>query len=263
MKKTVFYFVILGFVISCKEDEKVFPIEPYIEFRNLEFKDVTDPSRVDTLRLEFYFRDGDSDLGLDPTETKEPFNPKDYYSKSTGKKFRFSEDYYSEGFKNSLINKLPVLITFKDRRTIEMDTLPKFVKPFNCKNWEVLTKNQQVIDTVYFTSNLNFHNIFIDFFIQTNAGWELFNFDSFSTYPMCEMTGFNGRFPRLENFNTTYNTGPFSIRNISKREAIMTFKMISAGFKFVFLGKKIKLKIRIQDRDFHKSNEIETSEIQF
>lgn len=257
-------FFILVFAASCKkeiEDEKIFPIEPYIEFRNLEFKDspkirTYDP---DTLILEFYFRDGDFDLGLDPNVTKEPYNELDYFLKSTGKKYIFPDNHYSE--EDNLISKLPELITYKDRNILGMDTLPKFVKPYDCTNWRVLSRSQKIIDTVYIRYNLNRFNIFLKYYTQTNTTWELFDFNSFYTYPLCENIGFNGSFPPIENFPLLYDN-PFFVKKISTNEGILIYKMRSSGFKFIFGNKKIKLRIKIQDRALHKSNEIETPEIQ-
>lgn len=251
MKKIVAYIFIFAIAFSCKkDDEKVFPIEPYIEFKSLKFGKSTNGG-FDSLNVEFYFRDGDADFGLDDSY-KEPYNVRNYFFKSTGKK-------YSGSLNQININEL---IKYKDKRLNKLDTLPNFVTPFNCTNWEIFRNGIAVTDTIYFKRNPNYLNLFIDFYIFNAGNWTRLDFDSFFTYPNCLESGFNARFPPLENFQSG-PYGPFTINKISSKEGMVIYSIKSFVFDYLFSGKKIKLKVRIQDRAFHKSNEIETSEIQF
>jgi hypothetical protein len=252
MKKIALYIFVFALAFSCKkDDEKVFPIEPYIEFKSLKFgKGIV--GNWDSLNVEFYFRDGDADLGLDESY-KEPYNYRNYFFKLTGKK-------YSGELASA---KISDLITYKDKRTKNLDSLPSFAKPYNCTNWELArSTNGLLIDTVYYQANPNYYNLFVDYYILSAGNWDRFDFDTVFPYPNCTDGGVNGRFPSPENFQSE-SFGPFLLNRISTKEGVLTYSMKSFGLDQIFSSKKIKLKVRIQDRSFHKSNEIETSEIQF
>ena len=161
------------FLASCFDPPQYGPI-PEIEFDKIIFKDVSDPSSVDSLIISLKFKDGDGDLGLDASELIAPYNNK-YY-------FKFSDNTF---------------VTYKTKRTNpRYDTLPAFVKPYNCINWEIKTVNNK-IDTFYFQLNPNHYNIFIDFFVQNNDGsFKEFDWQKEFTYPNCGIP-FDGRFPLL------------------------------------------------------------------
>lgn len=222
-------FVIFGlFVFSCLEAPQYSEI-PNIEFENIVFKDVQNASSADSLILSIKFQDGDGNVGLDPSETNEPYNDKYYY--------RFSNGTY---------------ITYKTKRTDpNYDTLPEFVKPYNCTNWEVVTQSQKVVDTLYFRINPNQYNIFITFQVKDGTGnFKDFDWDSFYTYPLCEVIGFSGRFPILA--KDLSQPGPL--------EGTIKYAMNSVGFNLIFSIKTLRLKVRIVDRALNSSNEIITPE---
>ncbi len=209
---------------SCFDPPQYGPI-PEIEFEKIVFKDVADPSAIDTLILSLKFKDGDGDLGLDGSEVQEPFNDKFYY--------KFADGTY---------------ITYKTKRTKPgYDTLPAFVKPYNCINWEVKTVNAKV-DTFYFRLNPNQYNIFVDFFIQNTDGtFKEFDWQKEFSYPKCGIT-FNGRFPLLS-------------KDLSQKtplDGTIRYSMKTVGFLALFSIKTLKLRITIQDRALNKSNTIET-----
>ena len=247
MKKNVAYLFVFLLAFSCKKDEeKIFPIEPYIEFKSLTFK--TGSPIPDSLTLKFNFRDGDSDLGF-TSNIVAPYNFRNYFFKSDGK--IFSNSLYAVD--------LNTLITYRDKRLGSNDTLPKFTTPYDCTNWELFRDSRGILDTVYYQQNLNYFNIYVDFYSLNNSGWIKFDPKSYFIYPNCSSLGFYTR----SNFQIEQDVdAPFEVVYTSSKEGIFTYKMISIGFRQIFSGKKIKLKIRIQDRALHKSNEIETSEIQ-
>ena len=138
--------VVAIFLASCADPPQYSPI-PEIIFDNIIFRDIADPSAVDSLIVMIRFKDGDGDLGLEASELEAPYNDKTYY--------RFADGTY---------------VTYKTRRTNpKYDTLPAFVKPYNCINWEIKTVNQK-LDTFYFKLNPNHYNFFVDFFIKNNNG---------------------------------------------------------------------------------------------
>ena len=209
---------------SCFDPPQYGPI-PEIEFEKIVFKDIADQSVVDTLILSLKFKDGDGDMGLDASEVLEPFNDKYYYKFPDG-----------------------TFITYKTKRTKPgYDTLPKFVKPYNCINWEVRTLNTKV-DTFYFKLNPNHYNIFVDFFVQNTDGtFKEFDWQKEFTYPNCGIP-FDGRFPRLSK----------DLTQKTPLDGTIHYSMKSTGFLILFSIKTLRLKVTIQDRSLNKSNTIET-----
>jgi len=215
-------------VISCMDEPQYSDI-PAIEFDKIVFKDTKDATEADSLILSIKFKDGDGNVGIAATELQEPFNDK-YY-------FQFPDKSY---------------ITYKTKRTDpNYDTLPAFVKPYNCTNWEVITQNQKVIDTLYFELNPNYNNIFITFQIKDGSGnFHDYDWSQIYTYPLCEVNGFNGRFPLLSKDLTQPGT----------LEGVIRYGMVSTGFNIIFSIRTLRLKVMIQDRTLNKSNEIFTPE---
>ena len=218
--------VLAIFLASCADPPQYSDI-PEIVFDNIIFRDIADPSAVDTLIVTVRFKDGNGDLGLDATELSAPYNDKTY--------FRFADGTY---------------LTYKSKRTIpQYDTLPSFVKPYNCVNWEIKTVNQKV-DTFYFQLNPNHYNIFVDFFIKNGDGtYTEFDWQREFVYPNCGIP-FDGRFPILSKDPTRKTALDGTIR----------YSMQTAGFLPLFSIKTLMLKITIQDRALNKSNTVTTGD---
>lgn len=229
MKVRGFGFVVFGLgallVASCFQPPEYSPI-PIIEFDKIVFRDAPSPA-FDTISLSVKFKDGDGDLGLASdiaSDTLVPYNNKFYF-------------VFSDG----------TFITYKTKRTNpNYDTLPAYVQPYNCTNWQITTLNKKT-DTVYFQLNPNHYNIFVDWFVKNNDGsFTEFNwltaFDGCATY--------DGRFPRL--------SADYSHK--APMEGTIKYNMQSSGFLILFSIKTLKLRVTIQDRALHKSNTIETPE---
>ena len=153
-----------------------FPVEPQIEFESIQYKEYGNgfDSEYDSLILTISFKDGDGDLGLDPTENGEPYNNKFYF---------IAGGQY---------------ITYETKRTNpNYDTLPDFVKPYNCINWEVYKENNIVKDTLYFQLNPDYNNITVQFLVKNGDGtFTEFDWKEAFNYPNCGIS-FDGRFPIL------------------------------------------------------------------
>jgi hypothetical protein len=222
------FAIILTGVSACFNPPE-FPVEPQIEFENIDYKEYGTgfDSEFDSLILTISFKDGDGDLGLDGSENAPPYNNKYYFQ-------------------------LPdrSLITYKTKRTVpEYDTLPAFVKPYSCINWEVFRENNVVKDTLYFQLNPDYYNIIVEFYVKNSDGtFTEFDFREAFTYPSCGGT-FDGRFPIL------YKEKPGA-----PLEGTIRYGMGSTGFKILFSTKTLKLRIHIKDRALNKSNVIETPE---
>jgi hypothetical protein len=228
----VFVFISLG--ISACFDPPDYPLQPQIEFESIVFKEYGSgfDAEADSLILKIRFKDGDGDLGLDPSElscvTEDIcYNNKFYFIKPNGKP-----------------------VTYKDKRTDpNYSSLPDFVKPYNCINWEVRTDNNNLVDTLYFELNPDHYNIEIDFLVKNADGtFTEFDWTKEFNYPNCG-TSFDGRYPIL-----------FKNEPGSPLEGSLQYGMGSIGFKVLFSIKTLKLRIQIKDRALNKSNEIFTPE---
>ncbi len=227
--------VVLAVAFSACFKAAEFPIVPEIEYNNVIFrkgpaptKDV--PSPADTLILTINFKDGDGDLGLDASETGIPYNDKYYY-------------LFKDG---SFLN-------YKAKRTIAgFDTLPDFVTPYNCTNWEQIrdqSPQPKVIDTLYFTLNPDHFNFVADIYVQqADQSFALYDWKTEFIFPNCNVSGFNGRFPILSK-DLTQKTA---------QEGTIRYAIPSPAWTIFFSIKLLKLKVSIRDRALHQSNVVET-----
>ena len=222
------FAIILTGVSACFNPPE-FSTEPKIEFESIVYKEAGTglDSNADSLILTLSFKDGDGDLGLDGSEDTPPYNNKFYFVFPDGK-----------------------FITYATKRTVAgYDTLPDFVKPYNCINWEVYKENNIVKDTLYFQLNPNYNNITVEFLVKNSDGtFTEFEWREAFNYPNCGIS-FDGRFPIL------YKEKPGA-----PLEGTIRYGMGSIGFKILFSIKTLKLRIQIKDRALNKSNIIETPE---
>jgi hypothetical protein len=221
------FAIILTGVSSCFNPPD-FPVEPQIEFETIQYKEYGSgfDTEYDSLILTISFKDGDGDLGLDPSENAPPYNNKFYYLIGT--------EY----------------ITYETKRTNpNYDTLPDFVKPYNCINWEVYKENNVVVDTLYFQLNPDYNNITVEFLVKNPDGtFTEFDWREAFNYPNCGIS-FDGRFPIL-----------FKDKPGAPLEGKIRYGMGSIGFKILFSTKTLKLRVQIKDRALNRSNFIETTE---
>jgi len=209
-----------------------FPIIPEIEYSNINLKKgppatLENPAPADTLILWVKFKDGDGDLGLDGSETGIPYNDRFYYVFKDGSFLNYRAKFNVPGY----------------------DTLPAFVTPFNCTNWEVIKdpNTNVTTDTLYFQLNPNHYNFFVDFYIQQqDQSFALYDWKKEFIYPNCNVNGFNGRFPILSK----------DLSQKTAQEGTIRYNMKSVAFNILFSIKLLKLRVYIQDRALHKSNVI-------
>jgi hypothetical protein len=203
-----------------------FPLEPTIAYNNVEFKEV--PNSLDSLIISIKFQDGDGDLGLDANETQVPYN--DVWYINIG-----SEE-------------TPVPLSYSNRFEPPWDTLPPYEFPYTCTNY---TTNHGFTDyegdTLYFQTNEDHWNIFVEYFVKKNGVWSEFDWE-ISFEPQCT-DNYNGRFPILGDDNAE-----------TPLEGILRYGMTSAGFKFLFRNDTMKLRLQIKDRALNSSNQVETPE---
>jgi hypothetical protein len=222
-------FLFIGLGLSACFNPPEYPVQPQIEFESIVYREYGTgfDSEYDSLILTLKFKDGDGDLGLDPSEIAAPYNNKFYYRFADGK-----------------------FLNYADKRTNpNYDTLPEFIKPYNCINWDVIRENNLVKDTLYFELNPNYYNITIDFLVKNSDGsFTEYDLTKEFNYPGCGGT-FDGRFPIL-----------FKDKPGTPLEGTIRYGMGSTAFKAFFSIKTLKLRIQIKDRALNKSSFIETTE---
>ena len=255
-------------IASCF-DPPEYPDIPEIIFKSLNFVSVPAlPSgevTPDSLILVLRFKDGDGNLGLSPNETAPPFNDRWYYFKTTPDTARalsmckeYVKNHQNKCFKFDL-TQVQHYVNYDDRAQAPYDTLKDFVKPYNCINWDVVRDaTGKVVEQVYFTLNPHYSNIFVEFQTKTGgpndaSAYVPFSWSDFLTYPSCEVQGFNGRFPLLQEPGTTG----------SPLEGEIRYSMPSPFFKIIFGSKTLRLKVFIEDRALNKSNVIYTNDFNF
>ncbi len=237
------------FLVSCFDPPEYSNV-PAIEFESVSFVDVPDtPTEFnpDSLILVIRFKDGDGDLGLDANDPYDTLYP--YHTRTFFDTIRNSPvGYYYPTIDTTYI-------TYKTFRTdrygwkpkLSFDTLPSFTKPYNCVNWDILSKDG-VVDTFYFELNPYQYNIKVQFFVQqSNGDFKEFNWTEEFAYPQCGIT-LDGRFPILS-------------KDLSRSAALdgrIRYSMPSLGFNFLFSIKTLKLRVTVFDRALNESNAVET-----
>jgi hypothetical protein len=211
--------------------QPTYPIVPQISFSSICYG--KSAARQDSIYVELNFKDGDGDIGLNDLDTL--------------------SDTYARKFNYLFQNKL---VTYKTKRlnpqlTINGKTLPNFVSPFNCTNWEVEIdkKTRQPIDTLYVEYNPNYYNIVVDFYIDDGTNnFVKYDFAANFKYPGCFINGFNGRVPILSS----------DLGKKSPLDGKLRYAMRSLAFDVILSNRRFKLEITIQDRALNKSNTVLT-----
>jgi hypothetical protein len=252
---TISAFLTIG-LASCFEPP-AYPIVPQIEFAGVVFKDCTSPSVADTLVVSVDFKDGDGNLGIDGEDSAPPFNNRWYFRKTPASQCEAGVPEPCSKIKRSTFDRarLGEFVTYKMRRTTPgYDTLPEFKTPYNCTNYEIVFDDLlRPIDTIYFQLNQQFFNFFLDLYVKQNDGtFKKFDWTRQFTYPLCVTNGSYGRFPILAKDNNLSLQIPL--------EGTINYRFPSTALLATFSIKTLKLKIRIVDRDFNYSNEIESPE---
>ncbi len=244
------FATILILVTSCFQNAPTYSNVPSIEFSDLCFKTATSSDGSDTLKLVLKFKDGDGDLGLSASDASDndiPYNEKYYFQKKT----------------DGSLTKVPQnlgtsMLDYNDRRTNSLySTLPSFVTPYSCTNYEVVTDGNKtspkILDTLYIEYNPSHYNILIDIYTKNNDGsFTKFDWSKTFKYPNCSVAGYNGRFPILS----------ADLSKKSPLEGLLKYGMSASSGEFVafFSIKTLKISVQIYDRALNKSNLLETPE---
>ncbi len=229
---------LLVLLSSCFRDPE-FSDTPRIAFGGLQFFPIEDGA--DSLLLTINFEDGDGNLGLGRNETDPKFNAFCFFDSITGAKS---------------LTRIPTAIKFGEFneanevvRTTTIDTLPDYIIPdIACLRYTTIEK-----EIFYAIKNKFNNNIFVDFMIKQDDG--TFNKFIWETSSDACGTSFDGRFPLLKE----------EIDRASPLEGSLTYKMLFRDYRIFtpFVGKTLKLRVSISDRNLNVSNSVETMEFDF
>jgi hypothetical protein len=239
-------------MVSCFNPPE-YPVVPNIEFDNISFVEGTD---TDSLILSLRFKDGDGDIGLSDADDQLNEFTKIYaerfYFTQSGQRYVIQDIVQlRDSPRKEESDLFKSLLKFNNRKKSPFDSLPGFVRPYSCLNWDILKKtlsnNVEInTDTVYFQLNPDHYNIFIKFMIkQADGSWKEYNIRE----EFCTTIGYDGRIPVLAK-----DDGETPL------QGTIRYAMQSVAFKQTFSIKTLKLRVKIQDRALNKSNEIETKE---
>ncbi len=236
--------VFLG-LVSCFNPPE-YPSIPEIEFDQIRFAETPGLADADTLNLSVRFKDGDGDIGvLADSDSDDPKFAERYYFKINDTQNKY---YLSNGGTSLAIANDATFLRYKTKRTNpSYDTLPDFIKPYDCTNWEIVYKTTNnittVVDTVYFQLNPDHYNIFVDFLVLKNDGSG--DFEEYDFRKEFCVT-YDGRIPVLAK----------EAGQQTPLQGTIRYAMIGTGFSLVFGKTPIKLRVQIMDRALNRSNTI-------
>lgn len=253
-----------------------FSVVPEIDYVGIRFSEGTVDEPTDSLIVTISFKDGDGDLGLSPDQIDDPYQDVFYALADNGTITEISKRTEFAGLPQFV--KLPPgakgkLITVRTLQDpLYAGKLPPFVsEQLSCKDYprqtiyvtetdgpKILDSTFPSIDTVvqaglpkyykvddlfYKRNNPKHLNIEVEFYIKQPGGeYTLFDWEK----EYCEIA-FDQRFPVLSE-----KPGPL--------QGNLTYAMTSIGIKANFSIKTLKLRIRIRDRAFNVSNDVETGD---
>ena len=197
---------------------------------------------LDELVVTLKFQDGDGDLGLSTNEADPIYAQQYFYIINSNGSFTQVTDI-------ELPNVNYVNYRFKKKN-------PNLKLPdYNCTSWEFKLNSSGVrIDTIYTELNQqSFYNIFIDYYLKNNltpsdTSYTKFDIDKFFAPSCPDRTLAGGRFPIL-------SSDPGKVAPL---DGTLRYSIRSIGLDIIFGSNTMKIRVRIQDRAFNKSNVVET-----
>jgi hypothetical protein len=277
--KSLTITVTLLITFGCEPEESA-PIEPYIESVKF-YHDFDKTLKKDTINLTINFRDGDFDLGLDPSDPAHqapPFHAINYFQLKNGKLIprpqSYNVDLMSEIVKLEDSGKF---VTYQIAQT-QLDT----PEPYSCASYresEVLidripdqnnlTIDDTIIyhgeplyhvrDTFLFERNPNHYNLHVDFLVEANGTFEKVDWEK----SICGT--FDARFTPMDGLapGATTNAFVFLLNRLSETRGQIGYNIAPNYplFHNTFQGQRLKARVTIVDRALHISNEVESDPI--
>lgn len=290
LKKYLPAFFLLISTVSCFEQPRFSDI-PEIELENIYYREIGGLADADSIVVSFVFRDGNGDIGIPRVlitentttdDTNNPFHEKDFFLATGNGQLATvpTITFFADTIQNSLLQPIGltvltppttngILVSNRTRSEAGYGNLPVYnPDELGCYNYSedvvfipesfqsILNEDHKVLgittdlltgerfikvrDILYFQFNPEYNNLDVTIEIEGNGG--VFTiFDWQRVY--CQ--NFNARIPVINDENTA-------------TEGILTYALVSTGFKDVFSNKRIKLRLKIRDRELNVSNEIVT-----
>ncbi len=290
LKKYLPAFFLLVFTASCFEQPQFSDI-PEIELENVYYREVGGIADADSIVVSFTFRDGNGDIGIPRVliientttdDTNNPFHEKDFFLATGNGQLATvpTETLFADTIQNGILQPIGlrvlkpqtnngILVSNRTRSETGYSNLPIYnPDELGCFNYtddvvfipeifeSILDDNHNVLgittdlltgerfikvrDVLYFQFNPEYNNLDVTIEVEGNGG--VFTpFDWQRIY--CE--NFNARIPVISDETTA-------------TEGKLSYALVSTGFRTVFTNKRIKLRLKIRDRDLNVSNEIVT-----
>jgi hypothetical protein len=278
-------------------NEQQYTIEPQLDFVSVNFsRGASASTPIDTIALTFRYRDGDSDIGLSEQDLDAPYQAFNFFlengSTLTPVPGGRVDAVYNGGISSFVLvspgTATGKLVTLETREKPAFSELPPLLYPYSCLNYRagnvlVAADNKSILDDshvisdsltmsgkkfyilstadniLYSERNENALNLYVDFLVEGNNGtYTEFDFTRDLPTKVCAQ-GFDTRLPRLASLTPGRHTDfVFDLNIISPKEGEITYAMASSGFRDLFTGKNMKLRVVLKDRALHASNVIET-----
>lgn len=276
-----------------------YTIEPQLEFVSVKFVAGATAAPIDTVAVTFRYRDGDGDIGLTETDRDAPYQSYNFFLENgttlTPVPGARVDVQYNQSVATFVLvdpgTATGTLATLETREKPAFSELPPLVYPYSCLNYRagsilVAAKNKSILNdshvisdsllmegekfyilssidnTFYSEQNENALNLFVDFLVEGNDGtYTEFDFTRDLPTKVCAQ-GFDTRLPLLSALTPGHHTLlVFDFTITSDKQGEITYAMTSSGFRDLFNGKNLKLRLSLKDRALHESNSIETSVI--
>jgi hypothetical protein len=256
-------------------DAPEYSVVPIIKYSDIYFLEGTADNPVESLVVTVSFKDGDGDLGLFGSQIDDPYHDVFHAIADGGNVIEVAKESRPP-YPNQLVKIPPgAMGKLVTNRTLldpqYAGKLPPFISAYaSCTDYsmqtlyvreedahilddsfsdvetELTAVGQKVFvvkDLFYKRNNPNHDNIEVEFWLQdASGGYTLFDWEQ----EYCE-TAFDQRFPVL-------SEGPGAV------EGELEYAMTSLGIRASLGTKTLKLRIRIRDRAFNVSNEVETGD---
>lgn len=272
-------------------------IEPELDFIAAKFTPGATSTPIDTIAVTFQYRDGDGDIGLTETDRETPYQPYTFYLENGSIMKVISGERVDAYYNGSVTSFIMLsigpftgkLVTLDTREKPAFSHLPPLEYPYTCLHYRagnvlVNSSNKDILDeshiisdsltmqgikyyilsqadnVLYSVRNENALNLYVDFLVEQNDGtFKEFDFTRDLSTKVCAQ-GFDTRLPLLSSLTPGRHTDQvFDLTIISGKEGKITYTMASSGFRDLFKGRNLKLRISVKDRALHASNVIETS----
>jgi hypothetical protein len=274
-----------------------YTIEPQLDFVSTKFTRSASASPIDTIAVTFRYRDGDGDIGLTIEDQDVPYQSYNFFLENESTLTSIPGRRVDVPYDLTLMPFVVVtpgaatgkLATIETREKPAFNNLPPLLYPYSCLNYRaggilVAAKDKSILDdshvitdsltmegekfyllhstdnTFYSEQNENALNLYIEFLVEGNDGtFTEFDFTRDLPTKTCAQ-GFNTRLPLLSSFTPGHHTDlVFDFNILSQKEGEITYAMASSGFRDLFTGKNLKLRLSLKDRALHASNVIETT----